>query len=77
MYNLLDILVSYLNSAIHLQPVGRIVMMMYLEFLTEFSDHRVIEVRTIVSDDSLWHTVTTNQVMLDKLRHNILGNGSK
>ena len=52
-------------------------MMLYLEFLTEFGDHRVVEISTIVNDDSLWHTVTTDQVMLDKLRHNILGNSNK
>ena len=77
MYDLLDVLVSIFNSVVNLMPVGRRVMILYLDLFTEFGDHRVIEVGTIVSDDSLWHTVMTNQVMLDKLCHNILGNSSE
>ena len=52
-------------------------MMLYLELFTEFGDHRVIEIGTIVSDNSLWHAIPTYQVMPDKSRHNILGNDSK
>ena len=51
--------------------------MLYLELLTDLGDHRVIEIHTIVIDDSLWHTVPTDQVMLDKSRHNVLGHSSK
>ena len=52
-------------------------MKLYPELLSELGDDRVIEIRTIVSDDSLWHTIPIDQVMPGKLRHNVLGNGSK
>ena len=52
-------------------------MMLDLELFTEFDDHRIVDICTIVYDDSLWKTIPTNQVMLDKLRHNILGNSNK
>ena len=77
LYNFLDVLVSRFNNAIHLRPVGRIIMMLYLELFTELNDYYVVEICTIVSDDFLWHTIPTDQVMLDKPRHNILGNSSK
>ena len=51
--------------------------MLNLELFTEISDYRVIEISTIVCDDSLRDTITTNQVMLDELCHHILGNRSK
>ena len=52
-------------------------MTLYLELLTEFDDHHIIEIRTIVRDNYLWHTVPTDQVMPDKPRHNVFGHSSK
>ena len=52
-------------------------MVLDLELFTEFGDHRVVDIRTIVSDDTLWHTIPTDQVMLDKPCHDVLGNSSK
>ena len=51
--------------------------MLYLELLTEFGDPRIIEIHTIVHDNSLWHTVPTYQVMPDKPRHHVCGYSSK
>ena len=51
--------------------------MLDLELFIEFGDHHIVDICTIVSDDSLWHTVSTNQVMPDKPRHNVLGYSSK
>ena len=51
--------------------------MLDLELLTEFGDHYIIEICTVVSNDSLRHTILTNQVILDKSHHDILGNSSK
>ena len=77
LYNLLDVFVSYFDSAIHLRPVGRRIMVLYLELFIELSDHCVVEIRTIVSNNSLWHAVSTYQIMSDKPRHVILGYCSK
>ena len=51
--------------------------MLYLELLVELGDHRIIEICTIIRDYSFWNTILTDKVMLDKPRHNILGNSSK
>ena len=57
LHNLLDVLISRFDSSIHLRPVGRRFMVLYLELFAEFGDHRVVEIHTIVSDDSLWNTI--------------------
>ena len=77
LHNLLDILVSCFNSAIHLRPVGRRIMMLYLELFTELDDHCVVEICTIVNNNSLWNTISTYQIMSDKLHHDVLGYYSK
>ena len=48
LYNFLYVLVSRFDSVIHLWPIGRKVMMLYLELLAKLGDHRVIEICTIV-----------------------------
>ena len=73
LHNLLDVLVSCFNSPIHLRPVGRRIMTLYLELFAELSDHRVVEICTIVSNNSLWHTISTNHIVSDKPRHDFLG----
>ena len=77
LYNLLDVLVSYFNRTIHIRPGGRRDMMLYLELFTELGDHCVVEIHTIVSDNSLWHTISTDQIMSDKSRYDVLGYCSK
>ena len=76
MYYLFNVLISNLYSAIHLRPVSRRVIMLDLELLTEFGDHSV-EICTIICNDSLGDTISTDKVMLDEPRHNIIGNSSK
>ena len=75
-YDLFNILISSFDSPIHLQPVRRRVLMQNLELFTEFGDHYIVEICTIFCDDSFRDTIPTNQVMLDKLRHNVLGSSS-
>ena len=77
MYNFLDVLVSRFNNTIHLRSVGRRVVMLYLELFTELSDHCVVEIHIIVSNNYLWHTIPTDQVMPNKSRHNVLGHSRK
>ena len=48
-------------------------MVLYLELFTELGDHYVVEICTIVSNNSLWHTVSTDHIMSDKPRHDVLG----
>ena len=52
-------------------------MMLYLELFTELDYHRVVEISTISSNNSLWHTIPTDQIMSDKPRYNVLGYCSK
>ena len=45
-----------------------------LELRVEFSDPGIVEIGTIVSDNSLRDTIPTDEVMLDEPGHDILGN---
>ena len=51
--------------------------MLDLELHAEFSDHGVVEVGTIVSDDPLRDTIPADEVMLDESSHDVLGNQGK
>ena len=51
--------------------------MLDIELFIEFGDHRIVEICTIICDDPLRDTVTTDEVLLDKLGDNILGDGSE
>ena len=59
-HNLLYILVSSFHCAIHLRFVWRRVVMFDLKLCAEFSDQRIIEIGTILSDDSLRDTIPTD-----------------
>src|ERR1051325_9458908 len=74
LYDLLKIFVGGFLCAIHLWPVWRRVMMLNLELHAEFGDHFVIEVGTVVCDNSFGDAVSTEKIMLDESSHNILGN---
>ena len=52
-------------------------MMLDLELHAELVDHSVIDMGTIIHDDSFWNTVPTNKVMSDESGDNVLGNRSK
>ena len=45
-----------------------------LELRAEFSDHGIVEIGTIVSDDPLRDAISIDKVMLDESSHHILGN---
>ena len=77
MYTLLDVLVSCFNNPIHLRPVGRRVMMLYIELLAELSDHCIVEICTIVHNDPLWYTISKDQIVPNKPCHDVLGYCSK
>ena len=51
-YDLLDVFISGLYNAIHLRPVKRRVMMLNLELCAELGDHGIIEIGTIMRNDS-------------------------
>ena len=51
--------------------------MLYLKLFAELGDHRIVEICTIVRNDSLWYTVSTDQIMSDKSRYDVLGYCSK
>ena len=76
LYDLFDIFISSFYNAIHLCPVrGRV--MPDLELRAELDDHSIIEIGTIICDDSFWNTITTNNVVSYESGHDVLGNRSK
>ena len=58
--NLLDIFISRFYSPIHLRPIRRRVLMLYLELFAEFGDHLIVEICTIIYNDPLGYTVSTD-----------------
>ena len=74
LHNLLYVLIGGFHRAIHLRSVWRRVVMLNLELSVEFNDHGVVKVGTIVSDDPLRDTIPKDEVMLDELGHDVLGN---
>ena len=49
--------------------------MLNLELLAQGSDHIVVKVCTVVSDDPLGDTIPANKVLLDEAGNNILCDG--
>src|ERR1044072_6943100 len=77
LYNLLNVLVGGFHCAIHLWPIRRRVVMLNLELRTEFGDHFVVEIIAVICDNPFRSAIPTDKIMLDKSRHNILGNRCK
>lgn len=48
-------------------------MMLDLEVLSQFSHHLVVQIRSIISNELFWDSVTTNDVLLDEAGNNLLG----
>ena len=65
------------KTPIHLRPVGRRVVMLYLELLVELDDHSIVEIYIVVRNDPIWYTVLTDQIVPNKPCHHILGYSSK
>ena len=51
--------------------------MLYLELLAELSDHLVVKIGTIIRNDPLWYTVSTDQIVPNEPCYDVLGYGSK
>ena len=73
LHNLLYVLVGCFHCAIHLRSVWRRGMILDFELHSEFSDHNIVEVGNIVSDNPFRDVIPTNEVILDKSGYNILG----
>ena len=52
-------------------------MVLDIELHAQYGDHSIVEICTIVRDDSLWDTVPTDEILFDEMGDNILGNGSE
>ena len=66
LHNLLNILVCRLYNTIHLWSVRGRIVMFNLKIFAKLFHHLVIEIRTIVSDDSLRNSITTDDFFLDE-----------
>ena len=51
--------------------------MLDLEVHAQCTDHSIVEICTIICDDSSRNTVSTDKILLDESGHNILGDRSK
>ena len=51
--------------------------MLNLELCVELGDHSIIDIGTIICDDSLWNTISSDKILFDESGHNILGDRSK
>ena len=71
--NLLNVLICSLNNPIHLGSVGRRIMMRNLEFFPKSFHHVIVQVRSIISNDLTWNTITAYNMILDKSYNNLLG----
>ena len=40
--------------------------MLNLELLAQGGDHSIVKVRTIISDNPFWDTVSVNEILLDE-----------
>ena len=49
--------------------------MLNLELLAQGSDHSIVKVCTVISDDPFWDTVLANEILFDEAGNNILSNG--
>ena len=63
LYNLINILVGVFQCAIHLWSIQRRVVVLNLELHAEFSDHSIIEIGTIIHDDSLGDSISAEKIM--------------
>ena len=74
LYDLFNVLIRGFDNTIHIWPIWGRIVMLDLELLAQGGDHSIFQVRTIVCNDSLRDTVTTDEILLDELGNNILGN---
>ena len=51
--------------------------MINLELLAQSGDHSIVQVCTIVGDDSVRDAIPANEVLLDEAGHHILCNGGE
>ena len=74
LYDLLNILIGRFHCAIHLWTIQRRVVVLDLELRAKLSDYGIVEVGTIVRDDSLRDAIATDKVMLYEPGDQILSN---
>ena len=70
--DLLDVLVGGFHCVIHLRPIQRGIMMFNLELYTEFCDHSVVEIGTIICNDSFSNTITADEVVFNEYGYHVL-----
>ena len=77
LYGLLDVLICGFDNTIQLWPIRRRNMVLDLELHAQCGDHSIVEIHTIVCDNSLWDAIPIDEVLFDETGHNGLGNGSE
>ena len=50
---------------------------MLYELFAELRNHLIVQIGTVVCNNSLRDAISTDQIMLDKLRYDVLSNCSK
>src|SRR3954463_11378502 len=77
LHNLLNIFVGGLHSAIHLWSIRRRIVMFDIELCTELSDHLIVQIGTIISDDSFGDAIPTDEVVFNESSYHVLGYGGE
>src|SRR3954465_13771816 len=77
LYDFLDVLVGSFHRAVHLWSIWRRIMMFDLELCAKFSNHSVVQICAIVSDNPFRDAVPTNEIVFDEPGHHIFGDRSK
>ena len=73
LHNLLYVLICRLNSTVHLRAVRGRIVMLNVEVLAQLLHHFVVEIRTIISNDSFGNPIATNDFFLDETGNHMSG----
>ena len=70
--NLFDILVGGLYSSVHLGAISSWLSMNNLKYFTYLYHQVTVEICTIISNDGLWYSKPTHQIIANKVCYNFL-----
>ena len=73
LHNLLYVLICCLNSTVHLRTIRGRIVMLNVEVLAQLLHHFVIEIGTIISNDSLGNPIATNDFLLNETGNHMSG----
>jgi hypothetical protein len=73
LHNLLYVLICCLNNTVHLRAVRGRIVMLNVEVMAQLLHHFVVEIRTIISNDSFGNPIATNDFFLNESDNHMSG----